>query len=104
MSEGEVLAPASGDRALAARVAVLMRAGTLVAAVLLVAGVAFWGLARGVATVLLTSGCLLLLLLPVARLVMMLRHFAEAGSARFVLVTALVLLLVLVGAAVGVWL
>lgn len=104
MTEGEGLAVGPGDRDLAARIAALMRAGTLVAAALLVAGVATWGLARGVATALLTSGCILLLLLPVTRLVMMLRHFAEVGSARFVLVAALVLLLVLVGAAVGIWL
>ena len=92
----------TAEQILAARIAVLMRLGTVVAAILLAVGTALWaaGQGRG-AAVLLTGGCGLLVLLPVIRLVMMVDHFARRPQRVLVLAALAVLVLVLAGAVVG---
>jgi len=90
------------DRRLAERVAVMLRIGTVVSAMLLAAGaVAGYERAGPAATILLAGGCGVLLLLPVIRLAMMAGHFARLADRRFVAVTLTVLLLVLAGAVTG---
>ncbi|MFF1539157.1 hypothetical protein ACFVWL_03735 [Microbacterium sp. NPDC058269] len=97
---------ADSDRALARRIAVLMRVGTLVAALLLSSGVVLSGGevpgvgARQFGTVLLMIGCTMLVLLPVARLLLMAAHFARTDRL-FLWVSVLVLALVVAGGALG---
>lgn len=103
---------ADSDRALARRIAVLMRVGTLVAALLLSVGVLLSGGvvlsggevpgvgARQFGTVLLMIGCAMLVLLPVARLLLMTAHFARTDRL-FLWVSVLVLALVVAGGALG---
>lgn len=89
------------DRALARRIAVLMRVGTVVAAVLLSGGVLVGAIgAQPVSTVLLVTGCATLVLLPIARLMLMAGHFARTDR-HFLWISLLVLVLVISGAAVG---
>ncbi|MFD6178588.1 MULTISPECIES: hypothetical protein [unclassified Isoptericola] len=94
--------PAGHDRALAGRLATLMRGGTAAAVALLVVGVVLLAAgARLPSTVALTAGCAALVLLPLVRLVLMLRHFARRSDTPFVVITALVIGLVVAGAAAG---
>jgi uncharacterized membrane protein len=90
------------DRRLARRIATLLRVGTAVAAVLLVAGsVLLLAHPGGAATALLIAGCAVIVVLPALRLAAMIGHVARAD--RFFLPIAIVvLLLVLAGAALGV--
>lgn len=89
------------DQTLARRIAVLMRIGTVLAAVLLSAGAILGGVgAQPVSTALLIAGCTTLVLLPVARLLLMAGHFARADGL-FLRISVLVLALVIAGAAVG---
>ncbi|GAA1720304.1 hypothetical protein GCM10009809_15060 [Isoptericola hypogeus] len=91
------------DEALARRIAVLMRVGTATGTGLLVAGVACLGAgAHRPSAVSLVAGCSVLVLLPLVRLVMMLDDFARRADTRFVVLTAVVIGLVVAGAAVGV--
>lgn len=89
------------DRPLSRRIAVLMRVGTIIAAVLLGAGVALGAVGAQLAnTLLLVAGCMTLVLLPVARLLLMAGHFARTDKL-FLWISVLVLALVITGAAVG---
>lgn len=93
------------DRRLALRIAELMRIGTVIASALLVAGAAVAYLQPGLtATILLTGGCGILVLLPVIRLAMMTSHFARLTDKGFVIITLGVLALVIAGGAVGIFL
>lgn len=86
------------EQTLARRISVLMRIGTLLAAVLLSAGAILGGVgAQPVSTALLVAGCTTLIL---ARLLLMAGHFARADRL-FLWVSVLVLALVIAGAAVG---
>lgn len=79
-----------------------MRVGTVIASALLVAGAAFAYLVPGLAaTILLTGGCGLMILLPVIRLAMMAGHFARLGDTGFVVISVVVIGLVLGGGVVG---
>lgn len=90
------------DRALSRRIAVLMKAGTVIAAVLLSAGVLLGVIGVGLAsTALLNAGCATLVLLPVARLLLMAGQFARTDRL-FLWVSLLVLALVISGAVVGI--
>ncbi|MGC5257147.1 DUF1634 domain-containing protein [Gordonia sp. DT218] len=92
----------TNDQRLAGRLATLMRVGTVSIAMLLVAGtVCSWTDADVAATILLSAGCGLLVLLPVVRLVMMVDHFARSADKPFVVITALVLVLIAAGALIG---
>jgi uncharacterized membrane protein len=85
------------ERSLARRIAVLMRVGTVIAAVLLVIAVVLLSLGQQqIGMALAAAGCATLVLLPVARLVLMARHFAR-GDRLFTLVSLLVLALVITG-------
>ncbi|HXH35444.1 MAG TPA: hypothetical protein VNJ54_13730 [Plantibacter sp.] len=89
------------ERALARRIAVLMRIGTSMAAVLLTIGVTLLGAgAQTPGRGLITAGCAVLVLLPVARLVQMASHYAHTDKV-FMLVSLLVLALVVTGAVTG---
>lgn len=89
------------DRALSRRIAVLMRVGTAVAAVLLSTGVILGAVgAQPLSMVLLVAGCATLVLLPVARLLLMAGHFARTDRL-FLWISLLVLVLVISGASVG---
>lgn len=95
-------AAAVADRRLARNIAVLMRTGTAVASVLLTAGAVLMPLEADLpATILLTAGCGLLVALPVARLTMMVGHFARLADRRFVGITLAVIVLVVAGGAIG---
>ncbi|MFD7160575.1 hypothetical protein ACFV9C_38740 [Kribbella sp. NPDC059898] len=95
--------PQEPDSSLADRIAAMMRAGVTLAAALLVAGVLSRCLgATRASVVLLMSGCGALILLPVARLVMMFGHFVGRANASLAVVTALVILLIIAGSAVGI--
>jgi uncharacterized membrane protein len=92
------------DRRLAGRIAMLMRVGTVAAAVLLSAGAVFLFFHVGTeAEVFLSGGCAILVLLPMIRLVMMTVHFARTNKP-FVPVSVLVILFVFAGTAAGLWL
>lgn len=96
--------PAPGrDAALSRRLATLMRGGTAVAVALLGVGVILLAAgARLPSTLALAAGCTTLVLLPLARLVLMLRDFARRADTPFVVITAVVIGLVVAGAAAGV--
>jgi uncharacterized membrane protein len=89
------------DGALSLRIALLMRVGTVLAAVLLGVGVIFGAVgAQPASTALLVTGCATLVLLPVARLLLMADHFARTDRL-FLWISVLVLALVVTGATVG---
>lgn len=89
------------DGALARRIAVILRVGTVVAAALLSGGAVLSAFgAQQLGTVLLIAGCATLVLLPVARLLLMADHFARTDKL-FLWVSLAVLALVIAGAAVG---
>lgn len=93
---------ATQDRQLALHIATVMRIGTAIASVLLIAGAALTYLQPGLtATTLLTSGCALLILLPLVRLTMMTSHFVRLADKGFVAITLGVLALVIAGGVVG---
>lgn len=90
------------DRRLAASIATMMRVGTIIASVLLVAGAAAANRFPGpTAPVLLAGGCGLLVALPVIRLAMMTGHFVRISDRSYVVISVTVLVLVLAGGAVG---
>lgn len=91
----------SDDRALARRIATMMRLGTATATVLLTVGAAFIYLHPATATVLLTAGCGVLIAVPILRLAMMAGHFARRSDRRYAAIACVVLLLVIAGGAVG---
>ncbi|MDQ6523742.1 hypothetical protein RB608_09040 [Nocardioides sp. LHD-245] len=96
-------ASAAADQALAGRIATLMRVGTAGASALLVAGACLRPAgATGIATVLLGSGCGLLVLLPVLRLVLMAGHFARLAERSYATISLVVLALVIAAVVVGV--
>lgn len=94
--------PTGRDDRLAGHIAVLMRAGTITASVLLAVGGLCTYLVTGPAgTVLLTAGCGVLIGLPVIRLAMMTGHFSRLGDRTFTIITLTVLMLVIAGGVAG---
>lgn len=100
MTHGTTAGP---DRQLAGRIATLMRIGTAIAAALLTAGAVVAVVRPGsAATILLTAGCALLVLLPVIRLAMMAGHFVRLADRPFVAITLAVIVLVMISGVVGI--
>lgn len=98
----EPITSSSGDLLLAGRIATLMRTGTAAVSTLLMAGVILMGLGQEtVGKALLTVGFSLLILMPLARLIMMTRYFAQRAEKGFVILTCLVIALIIAGAAMG---
>ena len=102
----DTAAPASDrDAALAERLATLMRVGTASTTGLMIVGVVFRAAgAHQPSTIALVAGCGILVLLPLARLVVMLGDFARQADRRFVALTAVVIGLVIAGGAMGLYL
>lgn len=102
MTQHTTTSTVTEDRRLALSIATLMRIGTVIASALLVAGATIAYLLPGLtATILLTGGCGLLVLLPVIRLAMMTGHFVRLTDKGYVVITIAVLVLVIASGVVG---
>lgn len=102
---GSAASTSDRDAALAERLATLMRVGTASTTAFLVVGVILRATgAQRPSTIALAAGCSVLVLLPLVRLVIMLGDYARQADRRFVAVTAVVIGLVIVGGAMGLYL
>lgn len=92
----------AGDRLLAHRIAVLMRWGTLATSVLLVGGALLaWGGMAPASSMVVVTGCAILVALPVLRLLLMLVDFARRADPSYVGIVLLVITLIAITAATG---
>lgn len=100
MSDGTYMD--AGDRLLAHRIAVLMRWGTLTTSVLLVGGALLtWGGITPASSVVVVTGCAILVALPLLRLLLMLVDFARRADKSYVGIVFLVITLIAATAATG---
>ncbi len=79
----------------------VLRGGVLVAAALIVAGLALAAVGGALSDAALRLGILLLILTPVARVFLSIFYFAKEKDRAYVAITAAVFLILMVGVAIG---